>query len=208
MRLVVLAYVGVSIVLTIVYFALPTGLARDVVVYPLFGFGAAAAIAVGIFRYRPRDPLPWLLIAASCFLFAVGDLLFGVYEQILHRAPFPSVADFFYLAAYPVIAAGILLLVRLRSGGRDYGSLVDAAIITVAVGVPAWVFLMAPYIGNEALSVAEKVTVVAYPAGDVLLLAVAARLVLGSGARTVAYWLVALGVFVGLCADLAYLSVQ
>src|SRR5262249_17482920 len=116
------------------YYALPTGVAQSTIFYPQIGLAAAAAIVVGTLWLGPEPRLPWLLFAAGPALFAVGDLLFGVYDDVLHDSRFPSPADGFYLAGYPVLAVGLLLLVRQRSSGRDLGSLIDAAIVTVALG--------------------------------------------------------------------------
>jgi hypothetical protein len=53
------------------------------------------AIVAGTIWHRPARPLPWLLFAAGTLLFVIGDVLFGVYDHILHESPFPSVADYF-----------------------------------------------------------------------------------------------------------------
>ena len=141
-------------------------------------------------------------------LFALGDVLFGVYEHVLHKQTLPSPADGFYLAAYPVLAAGMWLLVRQRSTGRDWESLIDASIVTVALGVIAWELLMVPYTHDHSLSFVEKLVSMAYPLGDILLLAVAARLLLGTGVRTVSYGLLGASVICLLVADPLYTYFQ
>jgi class 3 adenylate cyclase len=187
-----------------VYYLLPSGFFRDTVYYPLFGFCAAAAIVAGVVMYRPVHRLPWLLLAAGQALFALGDVLFGVYEHVLKENVLPSPADGFYLAGYPTLAAGLWLLVRERSSARDWEGLIDAAIITVALGVLAWELLMVPYTKDTSLTGVEKVFSIAYPLGDVLLLAVAARLLLGSGVKAVSYGLLALAIVLLLVADPLY----
>jgi hypothetical protein len=87
------------------WLAVPPGheVVRGLVLYPLAELGAIAAIVVGVLRYRPASPAAWLLIAAGFFAFWIGDVLWGVYV-VEGRDPFPSPADGFYLAGYPVIA--------------------------------------------------------------------------------------------------------
>ena len=51
------------------------------------------------------------------------------------EAPFPGLADVAYIAAYPVLAAGLLLLVRSREPARSRASLIDALIVMASVGV-------------------------------------------------------------------------
>ena len=62
------------------------------------------------------------------------------------EVPFPSPGDAFYLAMYPLMMAGLLLLVRRRSNGEDRGGLVDGLVLTVGLALPSWVALIAPYL--------------------------------------------------------------
>jgi class 3 adenylate cyclase len=201
-------YLGCGIVALAVFFLLPEGLFKDLVYYPALGFASGAAIVAGVLWHRPRYRLPWLLFAAGQFLFATGDVLFTVYDQILEESVFPSVADVSYLAGYPALAAGLWLLVRQRSSGRDWESLIDAAIVTIALGVVAWETLVVPYTTDDSLSLVEKLFSIAYPLGDVLLLAVAARLLLGTGVRTLAYGFLAASIVCLLIADPLYSYIQ
>ena len=63
---------------------------------------------------------------AGSALFWLGDLYTYSYPHLLGaEVPFPSLGDALYLAVYPVLMAGLLLLVRRRSAGRDRSGLVD-----------------------------------------------------------------------------------
>jgi PAS domain S-box-containing protein len=189
------------IVADVVYYLIPAGVVDDTIYYPLFGLGATAAIVVGILWHKPANPWPWLFFAAGQFVFAIGDVLFGVYVHVLEDDSFPSPADGFYLAGYPLIAAGLWLLLRQRTTRRDWASLIDAAILTVALGIASWVLIMVPYTNDDTLSTVEKVFSVFYPLGDVLLAAVAVRLLLDAGVRTVSYVLIAAALLCLLFAD-------
>jgi class 3 adenylate cyclase len=200
-----LAYLVGGLVALVGFYALPRGSAfQDTVYYPLLGATSVAAIVAGVAWYRPRHPAPWLLFAAGQLLFVAGDVTFGLLQHVFHDSAFPSPADGLYLAGYPVLAAGLWLLVRQRSAGRDWGVLIDAATVTVALGVVAWELLIVPHTADDSLSIAEKVASIAYPVGDVLLLAFAARLLLDRAARTVSYLLIALSLVSLLVADPLY----
>ena len=92
---------------------------------------------------HPRQRLPWYLVATGQALFVAGDVITYNYERFFGNAPpFPSIGDLFYLSVYPFLIAGVLMLVRRRSPGRDRASLIDSLIIAVGrrnavVGVPA-----------------------------------------------------------------------
>jgi diguanylate cyclase (GGDEF)-like protein/PAS domain S-box-containing protein len=172
--------------------------------FDLFGATSVAAILYGISRNRVGDRLPWLLFALGQGLFVVGDLIFSLYDVVFHETPFPSAADGVYLAAYPVLAMGLLLLVRRRRPGQDWTALLDAAIVTVGLGSVSWVLLMAPYTRDRSLSRADLFISLAYPLADVLLLAVAVRLLLGGGQRSVSRLLIGLSLASLLITDAVY----
>jgi class 3 adenylate cyclase len=198
-------YVGTGLAALIGFYALPRdSLLQDTIYYPALGLLCVAAIVAGVAWHRPRHPLPWLLFAAGQLLFVLGDIVFGLDQHVFGTTAFPGPADVLYLLGYPVLAAGLWLLVRQRETGRDWPSLIDAATVTVALGIVAWELLIVPYTRDDTLSVADKFASIAYPLGDVLLLAVAARLVLTSAARTVSYVLLGAALLALLIADPLY----
>src|SRR4051794_10867434 len=183
---------------SVAYFMVP-GLEGNGLVFSLIGLSAAGAILVGALRNRPRHRLPWFLFAAAQVSFVLGDLCYYAFD-----ADFPSGGDVFYLAVYPLLIAGVLLLIRSRSPGRDRGSLLDASIITVGLGLLAWVFLIEPNAHLQGVGTLARVMSIAYPLMDVLLLAVAARLAMGSGTRPLSFYLIGLGIVSLLAADSVY----
>jgi hypothetical protein len=56
------------------------------------------AILVGGRMNRPAHPLSWYAFASVILLFVVGDTIWTYYKNVLLiEAPFPSLADVFYL---------------------------------------------------------------------------------------------------------------
>jgi signal transduction histidine kinase len=132
----------------------------------------------------------------------VGDALFSVNELVLGIDPFPSLADALYLPGYPVLAAGLTLLALSRSSGRrDWAGLTDAAIIAIGFGLLSWVLVMVPYFDDPSMGLVQLLVSLAYPVGDVLLLALAARLATSPGRRTAAFRLLIASLAVTLAAD-------
>ncbi|MGE6734339.1 aminotransferase class I/II-fold pyridoxal phosphate-dependent enzyme, partial [Streptomyces sp. NPDC059900] len=168
------AYVAVIAALTAVYMTIP-GLRAPL--WALIGLGGVAAIVVGVRVHRPAHRWPWWVLAAGLFSFAAGDTYYNVVEEYFQAEnPFPSPADAFYLAVYPLLAAGLFGLVRYRWAGRDLPSLLDALIITGGLALPVWVYLVQPLTEVEGLTWPQRAISIAYPLGDVLVLALLARL--------------------------------
>ena len=134
-----------------------------------------------------------------------GDVITYNYERFFGNAPpFPSIGDLFYLSVYPFLIAGVLMLVRRRSPGRDRASLIDSLIIAVGVGTLSWVFLLAPYAHDQSLTLLQKLTAMAYPIMDLLLFGVAVRLAVDRGKRPPAFYLMAGAVMVLFTTDTIY----
>jgi signal transduction histidine kinase len=169
------------------------------------GLSAVAAILVGVRLHRPTDRRPWFLFAVGLALFVAGDVLAYNYDQFFGRPlPFPSIADFFYLAVFPVIVAGLLLLIRRRNTGRDRASLIDSLIIAIGLGLLSWVFLIAPYAHDGSLSTPAKLTSMAYPLMDLLVLSVAVRLAVSRGNRGRSYYLTITSIAALFASDAVY----
>ena len=164
------------------------------------GFSGVAAIVVGIWMHSPRARIAWWLFGVGQLLFFSGD----VYTYSNPDAPFPSPGDALYLAVYPVLMAGLLVLVKRRNPRRDPAALIDALILTIGVGLLSWVFLIAPNIHLGDISWLAKAVSIAYPLGDVLLLAAAIRLAVDAGKRAPSFYLLAGSIVCLLATDSAY----
>jgi len=165
---------------------------------------AGAAVAAGIRSHRPRPRRPWLLIAAGLGVIAVGEVAWTVWIDLKGSDGVRfSGAEFFYLAGYLLLAAGFLLVTR-PVGEPDLPALIDAAIVAVAVGVVAWVFLISPFSAAPDLSPLERGVVVAFPLVDLLIVAAGLRAALAPVRRWPSRRLLALGLAFLLATDLAY----
>jgi diguanylate cyclase (GGDEF)-like protein/PAS domain S-box-containing protein len=198
------AYLLVGALATAAYLWLPP-LKGSGPVMNLIGLTPVAAIAIGIRRHKPAAAKAWALLAAGSAFFWFGDLYTYSYPKLFHvDVPFPSIGDASYIAMYPVMLAGLLMLVRRRSAGRDRSSLIDGLILTVGLALPSWVALIAPYLHADDLGLIGKLVSVAYPVGDVILLGGAVRLALDAGRREPAFYLLSGSIALLLVTDFVY----
>lgn len=194
-------YIVVGALLSAAYFSL----GYNSVVW--IAIAASSAIAIWIGAARVERRLPWVLLAIGQTSYLVAEIVWVAYD-FSGDVPFPSAADVFYIVVYPCAAAGLYILVRDRSPGRDRPALIDAAVITVVGGLLAWIYLMEPYARDPALTMLEVVVSVAYPIADLLLLAMLARILVGPGARSVAYIFLTAGTITMLFSDVAFARIE
>ncbi|UUU20316.1 putative bifunctional diguanylate cyclase/phosphodiesterase [Streptomyces sp. DSM 40750] len=193
------------VVLTVFYYIFP----EQRLIFVAIGATGVVGIVLGIRLNRPAHRLPWLLLAAGNFAFAAGQAAQIILIQLPdEEVPFPSIADGFYLAAYPLYAAGLLGFVHWRTSWRDRASLVDALTLTVGLALLSWLFLIDPYARAEGLTWVQKAFSIAYPLGDILVLAMLLRLLAGRGGKSRSLMLLTVGTIGLLAADVAYGLIQ
>lgn len=136
---------------------------------------ACYLVAFAIAAARPlvvrRERLPWALLATGIGAYTVGHLQWAYWLERRDDPPFPAVSDAFWLAAYPLLFAGLALLARRPragssrvvldavAGGAGLASLVAAVAFGKVVDVTG---------GMHGLAL---VTDLAYPILDLVLLA-------------------------------------
>jgi signal transduction histidine kinase len=196
------AFAGVGAALIGVYFVLPSARAQNVL-YEVIGVLGAAGILVGVRVNRPARRAPWYLLAAGIGLLVAGDIAWTIYAW-LGPTPYPSLADVLYLAGYPVVAAGLLLLRRPASRTVDRARLSETLIITTGIALLAWEPFIEPYALDASLTLLERLVSLAYPMADLLMISVLVRLAIGASSRAPAYLLLLGGVVSTLVGDAVY----
>jgi diguanylate cyclase (GGDEF)-like protein/PAS domain S-box-containing protein len=200
-------YLLAGSLLTYLYVVVPSFQRGSTLHGPLInalGLSGAIAILAGMRMHRPKAVFAWGFMFVGQMLFVAGDFytysltsLFGV------NVGFPSPGDGLYLTVYPALMAGLLVLVRRRNPRTDRAGAIDSLILTLGIALLSWVFLIAPNIQLGGDWLPEAVSI-AYPVGDILLLAAAIRLAVDRGARTPAFYLLAGSIVCLLTTDSVY----
>ena len=171
----------------------------------LLGLSAVIAIAYGVRHNRPNVPVSWWLLGGGLFVFVTGDTTYRFWRQIMdqQQVPFPLFIDAIHIAAYPVLAAGLLLLARARVPDGDRAGLLDALTITLGIGLLSWIFLIGPNFRAPG-GLLVRFTAAAHPLGDVLVLAALAQLWSAGAIRHTAGRLLTIGALGTLVSDSLY----
>jgi signal transduction histidine kinase/DNA-binding response OmpR family regulator len=168
------------------------------------GWLSVAAIIVAMVHYRPVGALAWYLFAGGVFLNATGIFEDQILTQVFKIVRTPSLSDVFWIGLYPGLIWGMILLIRSRNVKPDLTLLVDTAIITTGIGLLVWIFLIQTIAENSALSVTARMVPCIYPLGDLVVIAIMVRLLLGGGIRSRACWLLIGSLFCFLTADIGW----
>lgn len=183
-------HLGVATVAVAGFLAVPDGSTVQMIWQVACGWFAAGMILAGVRRRRPALPVVWWLFAAGVAGNASGILVEYVLTHTDTQPDFPSWADAAYLSLYPAAAAGLVLLIRRRTAHRDWSSLIDATTLSTGMGLLAWVFMIKPAASDVSIGLFGHIVSVAYPVGDVVLLAMTVRLMLSGGARNKSFRLI------------------
>jgi diguanylate cyclase (GGDEF)-like protein len=179
--------------------------AAEPVAYLVAAAAGVLTSIVGAALVRGPRRRVWVALAAGQVLYLAGDVLWVIYEQVLHVTPYPSLADAFYLTRYVLLTFGLMWLIRGRHRGRDRAAFLDAAIISTGFGVLGGVFVVAPVAASGGETLLSQVVAGAYPVADLLLLAALVRLFTGGAARNLAFWSLVAGLSITMAVDIQYL---
>jgi diguanylate cyclase (GGDEF)-like protein len=179
-------YLAFGVAATLCYPFVRSALGQDAL-YVAIGLSSIAAIFVGLTRNRPASRAPWWFMLAGLALWVLGDAVDSWQRDIANRDVYPSIVDAFYLVGYPVIAVGLWLLHRRGGRRKDRAGLLDSVILTLGVGILSWASLGHPTVKLYDYSPFAAAVSVAYPAGDILLLALLFRMVTGGAGRTTSF---------------------
>jgi diguanylate cyclase (GGDEF)-like protein len=182
------------------YFLLPVGGSWSAHTYEAIGLVSSLAILLAVRLHRPARPAMWYWFSAGQLLSVFGDFTYDFYADVLHRSPYPSVADIFYLGSYPVTFVGLILLARRRT----LADLVNAAIVATGLGLAFWIFVLHPIAAESAASPIERLVSITYPTVDLLLLAALAGQFTAPGGRTPSTRMLGLATALVLAADVAF----
>jgi diguanylate cyclase (GGDEF)-like protein len=186
------------------FLVIPDGSLAQTVWQVACGWIAAGSIIAVVLRRRPAVPAAWWLFALAVGGNATGILVEAILTRTQADPGFPSWADAAYLSLYPAAAAGLGLLILRRTAHRDWSTIVDATTMTTGMSLLAWIFMVKPAASDPSIGLLGHIVSVAYPVGDIMLLAMTVRLMLGGSGRNRSFQLVSAALMCFLGGDCAW----
>jgi diguanylate cyclase (GGDEF)-like protein len=176
-------YLVVTVVAIAGFLAVPDGSLAQTGWQVACGWIAAGTIIAAVRRRKTTVPAAWWLFALGVAGNAGGILIETILTRTQTDPGFPSWADAAYLSLYPAAAGGLILLIHRRTAQRDWSSIIDATTLTTGMGLLAWIFMIKPAASDPSIGLLGHIVSVAYPVGDIVLLAMTVRLMLGGSSR-------------------------
>jgi hypothetical protein len=163
---------------------------------------ATIAVFASIRLHRPARPAAWALIGLAMLSITLGDAVWYWLDIVANSPVTPSAADVLYLVEYPLFLAALVVIAR----GKPLRSVwLDTITITLGGTVVVWELVVRPTLETSTTEPLSIVIAVAYPLGDLAILAAVMGLALSSALRTTAIRLVAVGFVIALAADMGNL---
>ncbi|HSF83777.1 MAG TPA: GAF domain-containing protein [Anaerolineales bacterium] len=204
------AYVLLFLVWTIFHWGgeEKAALVSDVAYLPVNLFASVCAWKIAWGRgYAKKMRWAWFILGMAMFSNFLADIAWFYYETILQVEPFPSLANVFHLAYYPLALLGLLALPVQASGrgGRlKFG--LDLMVVLVSAWLPIWHFLVVPMAERYGGQSLMQVLAAAYPVGDLILLTGLAAMLMRQpekSTRRALGWIFG-GLVIWLAGDLIY----
>lgn len=139
-------------------------------IYTVAAVGSGLVMIAAARNAEGRNRIAWTLVGAGFLCWGIGEIVWTLQAQSSGEIPYPGPADFFYVAGYPLIFAGVIALPYLRPGRFERIRLaIDATAGALSLAVVMWVAYLHDVVGL-GMSTLESFLNVAYPFGDVFLM--------------------------------------
>lgn len=175
--------------------------------------GAVAAALATTRIARTGDDLTgrgWGAFAVGMWLEAAGELAWVTLNVATGSAPYPGLPDVFYLAGYPFLAAGFVLLAVDSRDRRPWVRFtLDGLVVATALLTLGWHFVLEPLLTVAALSDLETWVSLAYPVLDVVVASIAFVVAMHArGRRRGPLLVVAAGISALVVADVTFAAFE
>jgi class 3 adenylate cyclase len=183
-------------------------LISDLAYQPVSLFAVIVAWRIALNRtFDSRLRRAWFILGLAVAAQTLGDTAWFYLEVILNQQPFPSIADIFFLAFYPLALIGLLSLPSMPMKPIErLRFLLDLAIIMVTTWMAVWFFIISPTAAQYENGRLDQFLAAAYPVGDLVLLGGIFTLLVRSNEPTVRSMLILYltGLLLNVAGDLAY----
>ena len=166
---------------------------------------AATALIFARAVFEPVARRAWVSFGCAMAAWCAGTILWSVVYGGVAHPPYPTFADALWLLWYPLMAAGMVFLIRVRFRNFEVHRWMDGIAVMLMVLVVGFGLVVQPLAEEAANSNLATVVDWSYPVLDVLLIGALLGVYGLLGWRPDAMWIfIGLGIVACTCADAAF----
>jgi hypothetical protein len=166
---------------------------------------SAAALVFARAALEPVARRAWLCFGGAMAVWSAGSIGWDLVYGSQANPPYPTFADILWLLWYPFMAAGMVILVRVRFKNFELLRWIDGIVVMLLVLVAGFGLVVQPVANHSAHSWLATTVDFGYPILDVLLVGALLGIFGLLGWRPDAMWIfIGLGIVASTCADAAF----
>ena len=182
-----------------------TTITTDLLYVPVPGALVVLSIIISTrFRVKGDHGKAWILFIGLAASWFIAEQIWIVYELIYHLDPFPSMADFFYIAGYPFLFSFLLYYLKPLKTAISKKMLLYASLVSITLLIPS---LYMAYDTDSKISIFERLLALSYPIADsiVLVPALIGVILFFKGEVNFLWTLMCLAIILNVVADTGFL---
>ncbi len=148
---------------------------------------------------------PWLIFALGMLFYSAANLLYFIFEYLIGTPYSPSIADAFFMVAYPLLIVGMLLFLKKPFKIRSK-SLLDLAIVMISAFFIVWFPFVWPTVEPSQPDTISMIMSISYLFLDLLALFVLLTLLFNQNKKIseLPLALLSAGIFFQIFGDITY----
>ncbi len=165
----------------------------------------AVALAIAWQHLRRRPYLArhgWRLMVTAVSVLGLSDAVAAFELHVVGYVGHPRPSNLLALVGYAMLTVGVVQFERTRGKGRKMPGRMESAIFSFGALTPLLVFLILPVIEAEGMSLASRITTVAYAVADLAVMTVLARVLMTSGRKNLSLVFLSTALVTSLVGDL------
>ena len=132
--------------------------------------GVCAALVLARAAFEPVARKAWVAFGLGLLLWFIGSAAWAVFYSGSANAPYPSFADAFWLAWYPLMGVGIFYLILVRVPLFELHRWMDGIAVTLLVLAVGFALVIQPAAAHKTVGSLATFVAFLYPVLDVLLI--------------------------------------
>jgi hypothetical protein len=166
---------------------------------------AAAALVLARAVYAPSTRKAWAAFGTAMVIWCLGSVAWSIVYGGRAHPPYPTFADILWLLWYPLMAVGIVYLIRFRVRRFELHRWMDGMAVTLLVLVAGFALVVQPAADQTSQGLLATIVDFSYPVLDVILIGAVLGVYGLLGWRPDGMWvLIGLGIVTTSIADAAF----